>query len=65
MQITTRTAVFPQESIQSAYNSAVLQDRTLLAREIEILWLTTLKERIAEGVSYPLLRKPRAIASAA
>ena len=42
MQIETQTAAFRVDDIQAAYNDAVLSGRTLLAREIEQLWIGAL-----------------------
>jgi hypothetical protein len=42
VQIETQTAAFRVDDIQAAYNDAVLSGRTLLAREIEQLWIGTL-----------------------
>jgi hypothetical protein len=45
MQITTRTAVIPNDAIQTAYNDAVMSGRMALAREIGQLWLSMLAEQ--------------------
>jgi hypothetical protein len=45
MQIETRTATFHVGDIQAAYNDAVLSGRTLLAREIEQLWLGAIADQ--------------------
>ena len=45
MEIVTRTAVIPLDSIQAAYNDAVMSGRMALAREIAQLWLSALAEQ--------------------
>ena len=45
MLIETRTANFCVDDIQAAYNDVVLSGRTLLAREIEQLWLGAIADQ--------------------
>ena len=48
MQLRTGTAFISAESIQDAYNRAVLLDREALAHEIAVLWLRSLPINTAQ-----------------